>query len=348
MIRHTQIVATIGPASETRAVLPKLLDAGVDVARINSAHGDYAEFERIVRDVRAWSKKRGRKVTILQDLQGPKLRVGEIERGTEYKDGDLVMVTPDPVAGTDKLIPVTYKDLAKDLKKGDTILLADGAVELEVLSTGKKDVKTKVKAGGTVGPHQGFNVPKRSLSVPAMTDKDKDDLAWGLAHEIDWVAVSFVTSAEDIKRVRRLIEKAAVDKHPKIVAKIEKHEAIANLKEIIDAADAVMVARGDLGVEIDPAEVPFAQKEIIHYANAAAKPVITATQMLGSMTASPRPTRAEVSDVANAVLDGSDAVMLSEETAVGKYPVETVRTMAHVIDDTERLFHRHRERLGLK
>ena len=347
MMRHTQIVATIGPASETRTVLPKLLEAGVDVVRLNFSHGDYAEFERIVRDVRAWSKKH-RAVTILQDLQGPRLRVGEIPPGTEYQDGSVVMVTPDPVPGSAKLVPVTYRDLAKDLRKGDTILLNYGAVELEVVSAGTKDLKTKVKAGGTVGPHQGFNVPKRSLSVPAVTDKDKDDQAWGLAHEVDWVAVSFVTSADDIRRVRRMIEKAGVDKHPKIIAKVEKHEAIGNLEEIIDAADAVMVARGDLGVEIDPAEVPFAQKEIIHYANAAAKPVVTATQMLGSMTGNERPTRAEVSDVANAVLDGSDALMLSEETAVGRYPVEAVRTMAHVIDDTERLFHRHRERLGLR
>ncbi|HEY8108678.1 MAG TPA: pyruvate kinase [Patescibacteria group bacterium] len=345
-MRNTQIVATIGPASETRAVLPKLLEAGVDVARLNFSHGDYAEFERIVKDIRAWSKKR-RKVTILQDLQGPKLRVGEIAPGTRYKDGAVVMVTPEAATGDEKTIPVTYDGLAKDLKKGDTILLADGAVELEVLQAGKRDLKTKVLHGGTVGSHQGFNVPKRSLSVPAVTDKDKDDLAWGLAHEVDWVAVSFVTSADDVRRVRRMIEKAGVDKHPRIVAKIEKHEAVDNLEEIIDAADAVMVARGDLGVEIDPAEVPFAQKEIIHHANAAAKPVITATQMLKSMTDAPRPTRAEVSDVANAVLDGSDAVMLSEESAVGTYPVEAVRTMAHVIDDTERLFHRHRERLGL-
>ncbi|MEX2209802.1 MAG: pyruvate kinase [Patescibacteria group bacterium] len=347
-MRRTQIVATIGPASETPAVLPKLLDAGTDVARLNFSHGDYAEFERIVRDVRRWSSKHTRKVTILQDLQGPKLRVGDMGGGVEYRAGTVVMVTPDPVAGTEKTIPVTYKHLAADLKKGDTILLADGAVELTVMGAKGRDVKTKVASGGVVTSHQGFNVPGRSLSVPALTDKDKEDLAWGLAHEVDWVALSFVTGPADVTRVRKMIERAEPTKVPKLIAKIEKHEAVEHLPEIIAAADGVMVARGDLGVEIDPAEVPFVQKEIIHYANAAAKPVITATQMLESMVQRPQPTRAEVSDIANAVLDGTDAVMLSEEAAVGKHPVETVRTMAHVIDDTERLFHRHRERLRIQ
>ncbi|MDP9212336.1 MAG: pyruvate kinase, partial [bacterium] len=196
-MRRTQIVATIGPASETPSVLPKLLDAGTDVARLNFSHGDYAEFERIVRDVRRWSAKHTRKITILQDLQGPKLRVGDMADDVEYRAGTVVMVTPDPVAGTEKTIPVTYKKLADDLKKGDTILLADGAVELTVVGIKGRDLKTKVASGGTVTSHQGFNVPGRSLSVPALTDKDKEDLAWGLAHEVDWVALSFVTDAAD-------------------------------------------------------------------------------------------------------------------------------------------------------
>lgn len=345
-MRRTKIVATIGPASETPRVLPQMIRAGVDIVRLNFSHGDYAEMTRIAADVRRLSRKLGRKVEIMQDLQGPKLRVGEIAPGTRYRPGHIVTVTTRTIAGNAKVIPVSYPKLATDLKAGDTVLLKDGEIELRVVKTNRYDLQAKVVHGGTLVSHQGFNVPSTTLSIPAITPKDRRDLAWGLAHGLDWVAISFVKSAADVQQLRRMINKVPVSRRPKIIAKIEKHEAVDNLPAIIEASDGVMVARGDLGVEVDAAEVPFIQKEIIHRANAAGKMVVTATQMLESMVTEARPTRAEVSDVANAVLDGSDAVMLSEESAVGQFPVEAVRIMRHVVEDAERHQRRRRGKLA--
>lgn len=335
-MRRTKIVATIGPASETKSVLPKLLKAGVDLVRVNFSHGDIKEFAKIFRNVRAVAKQIGRPIPIIQDLQGPKLRVGEIASGVRYRRGDTVTLTNKKVVGDEETIPVGYKKLPSEVKPGDAILLHDGEIELEVTHTTPTTATAVVRRGGALLSHQGMNLPGSGLSIPAVTAKDKRDLEWGLRHKTDWVAISFVKTAEDIEKVRKSIDRQVNGNYsPRLMAKIEKPEAIAHLSEIIKAADGVMVARGDLGVETDPAEVPFIQKEIIHRANRAGKPVVTATQMLESMVEHPRPTRAEVSDIANAVLDGTDAVMLSEETAVGEYPVEAIRAMKHVIEDAE-------------
>jgi pyruvate kinase len=321
--------------------------AGMDVARLNFSHGDYAEMERIVRDVRAISRASGKRISLMQDLSGPKLRVGEMAPGTRFRRGQDVIVTTKEVVGTAAVIPISYKKLPREVKAGDTLLLKDGEIELQVTGVRQGEIRARVAQGGELRSHQGLNVPTASLSIPALTPKDRRDLAWGLAHGVDWVAISFVKSASDVKQLKRLIAKSLpTGPRPKIVAKIEKHEAVTDLDSIITEADAVMVARGDLGVETDAAEVPFIQKEIINRANRAGKPVITATQMLESMVTHVRPTRAEVSDVANAVLDGTDAVMLSEESAVGDHPVEAVRTMRIVVEDAERHL-RRRRRAGL-
>lgn len=335
-MRRTKIVATIGPASETKSVLPKLLQAGADIVRANFSHGDYQEFERMFKDVRSTAKKLNRHIPIIQDLQGPKLRVGEIAEGTHYRRGNLVTLTTKKTVGNADIVPVGYKKLPSDVKKGDPILLKDGEIELEVLRTSPTSVTALVRRGGLLCSHQGMNLPGIGLSIPSVTAKDKRDLDWGLKRKVDWIAISFVKSADDVTKVRKSIARKVTGNYrPRLMAKIEKPEAVSNLQEIIDAADGVMVARGDLGVETAAAEVPFIQKEIIHRANRAGKPVVTATHMLESMVDHPRPTRAEVSDIANAVLDGTDAVMLSEETAVGQYPVQAVRTMRQVITDAE-------------
>lgn len=343
-MRETQIVVTVGPASESPAMLEKLVRAGTDVFRLNFSHGDYAEFESIVKNIRALSKKLGRRIPILQDLQGPKLRVGEIAPGTRYRRGSNVVLTTHKVVGHSQRIPIPYKKLPTSVSAGDTILLRDGQIELKVVRTGSTEIVAKVIHGGELNSHQGLAAPGSQMHIDAVTAKDKRDLAWGLKHHVDWVGVSLVRSAADVESLRRRIARAVPNpsRRPKIIAKLETRDAVGPaLPLIIAAADAVMVARGDLALEIDPAEVPFAQKEIIHQANRAGKPVVTATQMLESMLAQPNPTRAEISDIANAILDGSDAVMLSEESAVGKYPTEAVRVMRQVIDDAERHQQRH-------
>ena len=335
-MRQTKIVATIGPSSDGPRSLPKLLDAGVNVVRLNFSHGDYEEMTRIVRIVRAYSKRTGRTVGILQDLQGPKVRVGKMADGVTLRDRSTVTLTAANVTGDATTIPLQYKGLPNDVKAGDTILLDDGLIELRVLSRTTRTISAKVVHGGPLISHKGINVPSASLSLPALTAKDRRDLDFGLAAGVDMVALSFVKTAADIKNLRRRITKAGST--AKIIAKIEKHEAVHNLSAILDEADGVMVARGDLGVELPPQEVPLIQKRIIHLANNRYKPVITATQMLESMIVHPRPTRAEVSDIANAILDGTDAVMLSAETATGNYPVEAVKIMARTAVDVERFF----------
>lgn len=335
-LRQTKIVATIGPASDSPRDLNRLLSEGVDVVRLNFSHGSYEEMTSIVKTVRAYTKRTGRVIGILQDLQGPKVRVGKMAERTVLKDGSTITLTTKDVIGSAAVIPLGYKGLPRDVSKGDIILLNDGLIELRVMSAKKTEISAKVVHGGLLTSHKGINVPSASLAIPAITAKDKKDAAFGATLDVDFVALSFVTSAADILKLRRLLTRHGST--ARIVAKIEKHEAVDRFEEILEAADAIMVARGDLGVEIDPTEVPLIQKEIIHRANRAFKPVITATQMMESMIHSPRATRAEVSDVANAILDGTDAVMLSAESASGDFPFDTVRTMAQTAANAEEFF----------
>ncbi len=333
-MKRTRIVATIGPACNSLAAITKLISAGVNVARLNFSHGEYDEHAKYIALIRVVAKKQGRVVSLLQDLSGPKIRVGLLPpQGMVLEEGKTIVFSNDPQRKNG--VPFQYLGLPRDVKKGDQILLDDGLMGVEVMSTSAREVTARVVTGGVLLSHKGINVPSASLRVPAITDKDKKDLIFGLAHSVDWVALSFVRDPRDIEHLRELIVKARPHTMPKIIAKIEKHEAIVHLKEIIHGADGIMVARGDLGIEIPAEQVPLIQKRIIRLCLAAGKPVIVATQMLDSMIRNPRPTRAEVSDVANAVLDGTDAVMLSGETASGKYPAQTVEMMRTIIDAVE-------------
>ena len=306
----------------------------MDVARLNFSHGAQAEHSATIRDIRRISAAHGRPVAVIQDLSGPKIRIGRVAAGTvRVETGSVLNLTTRQVPGDAAEVSVSHLGLPGDVAPGDTILLADGALELEVESTTAEDVRCAVRIGGPLSSHKGINVPGRSLSVPSMTDKDRADLAFGIEHGVDYVALSFVRRAEDVLQARQTMDRCGGA--APLVAKIEKHEAVDNMAEIIDASDAVMVARGDLGVETPLEKGPLVQKQLIQRSNLAGKPVITATQMLRSMVENPRPTRAEVTDVANAVLDGTDAVMLSEETAVGAYPVEAVSMMARIAEDAE-------------
>ncbi len=335
MIR-TKIVCTIGPASCGPAMLEELIEAGMDVARLNFSHGTPAEREKTIADIRAISKRVGRPVAILQDLAGPKVRVGELRAGPVLlESGRTFTLTSREVPGDAKEVSITYRGLPEDVQSGDSLLLSDGTLELDVEETTDTDIVCRVVVGGTLSPRKGINVPSRSLRVPFPTEKDKRDLAFGIERGVDYVALSFVRSAQDVLAVREYAESIAGDNVPPLIAKIEKHEALGAIDAILDQVDGLMVARGDLGVEIPIERVPRVQKTLIRKANAAAKPVITATQMLRSMVDNPRPTRAEATDVANAVLDGTDAVMLSEETAIGKYPVTAVRIMNRLARETE-------------
>jgi len=340
--KRTKIVATIGPASENKAVLKKMVRAGMNVARLNFSHGTYQEFKQIIANIRAVEKELGIPIAILQDLQGPKIRVGEMpEKGVILKNGKTVTLTNKNITGTEKEIPVQYKKLYSDVGEKDRILINDGMIELQVIKVQNKDILCKVITGGAVFSRKGINVPTASISANPVTQKDKKDLIFGLRNNVDFVAMSFVKDNKNIEQLRDLIRQ----KHgqAKIIAKVERHEAVDNLDKIIKEADGVMVARGDMGVEISPERVPLIQKKMIHLANIHGKPVITATEMLQSMIENPRPTRAEVSDIANAVIDNTDAIMLSNETAVGKFPVEAVKIMAKVAALTEKdlLKHRH-------
>jgi len=334
--RRTTIICTIGPASESEERLLELARAGMDVARLNFSHGNQEQKAEVIERIRRVEKKLGRPIAIMQDLQGPKLRVGEFEGGkaVELKQGAGVALTVTPCFGTAERVPVSYRRLAKEVKAGDRVLLADGTITLQVEKVEGNDVRCVVLHGGMLTSRKGVNLPGVALSVGALTSKDMKDVAFGVRKGVDWIALSFVRTEKDLVQLRRVIarERRAMGAReeeggPRIIAKIEKPEAVENLGGVIGAADAVMVARGDLGVELEAERVPVIQKEIIRQANAAGKPVITATQMLESMMRSPVATRAETSDVANAVLDGTDAVMLSGESAAGAYPVEAVRTM---------------------
>ena len=334
-MRRAKIVGTLGPSSNNAERIGELIDAGLDVVRLNFSHGSHADHAKVLTTVRAEAERRGRAVGVLLDIQGPKIRVGRFAEGqVELKPGATFTITTDPdIIGDVNRVSTTYTGLPRDVKTGDHILLDDGYLSLVVTEVGDRDVKTIVVTGGILKNNKGINLPGVEVSAPAITDKDKLDLEWALRHGVDYVAVSFVRRAEDVLEARRLL--TADDVSIPIIAKIEKPQAVDRLEQIIEVSDGLMVARGDLGVEIGPEKVPLIQKRMIELTNARGKIVITATQMLESMINQPRPTRAEASDVANAVLDGTDALMLSGETAAGKYPVEAVRTMARIIGEIE-------------
>jgi pyruvate kinase len=334
MFRHTKIVATVGPATSSHERLQELMTAGADVFRLNFSHGEHAEKALIIGRIRELSRQQQRAVAILGDLQGPKIRTGKMRGGRmQLFAGEEVTVTTRELSGADNLIPTTYQRLPGDVVPGNRILLDDGLLELEVLATSAEDVTCRVLVGGELKDNKGINLPGVAVSAPALTEKDLLDLEFCIDHQVDYIALSFVRSADEVFRLKMLLADRQAGCH--VIAKIEKPEAVAGFDEILQVADGIMVARGDLGVEIHPEKVPLIQKEIIRKCNRAGKPVITATQMLESMVNNPRPTRAETSDVANAILDGTDAVMLSAETASGKYPIEAVSLMVRVALDVE-------------
>jgi pyruvate kinase len=326
---RTKIVCTIGPASASPPVLRALVAAGMNVARINFSHGTHDQHSEVIAAVRAIAKDIGRPVAILGDLQGPRIRIGDLPAPVMLLEGSDLVLAPEANATVGD-VPVTYGDLANDVKVGDRILINDGLLDLVVLDVRAPRVVARVVHGGPMSSHKGINLPGVLVSAPSITEKDRADVDFAVRQEVDYLALSFVRRAKDIEGLRRLIPP-----HMLVVAKIEKDTALANLDSILRVADAVMVARGDLGVELPFEEVPIAQKRIISLANAAGRPVITATQMLESMIENPRPTRAEASDVANAILDGTDAVMLSAETAAGQYPELAVRAMSRIITEIE-------------
>jgi pyruvate kinase len=333
--RRAKIVCTIGPATATPEKIRELVRAGMDVARLNFSHGTHADHEQVYRSVREASEECGRAVGILADLQGPKIRLGRFAAGpVEWRDGDVVRVTVEDVAGTHDRVSTTYAGLAEDAREGDRLLVDDGKVALVVRKVEDFDVVCEVVEGGTVSDHKGLSLPGMNVSVPALSEKDIADLEFALKLRVDVVALSFVRSPADIDRVHRTMDSMPGGRLP-VIAKLEKPEAVDNLEAIVLAFDGVMVARGDLGVELPLEYVPLVQKRAIQIARENAKPVIVATQMLDSMIGSSRPTRAETSDVANAVLDGADAVMLSGETSVGRYPIESVQTMSRIVRAVE-------------
>lgn len=341
-MKRTKIVATIGPATETTEILTQLVAAGMNIARLNFSHGTYEHHTMLINNIRSVAERTDTPIAIIQDVQGPKIRLGELpEDGVALASGDTVQIDTALTAYAGGALPMTLDILHEHIKSGERILLSDGTIELRVTGVTGTVIDTEVVVGGTVYSHKGINIPDTDLVLSALTEKDKQDLQFGVAHEVDMVAVSFVRNAEDILDARFTIEQAQKElgtkpKAPiKIIAKIERPDAVEAIDEILDVADGIMVARGDLGIEIPAAEVPLVQKTLIEKAMACAKPVIVATQMLDSMQSNPRPTRAEVSDVANAVIDHTDAVMLSNETATGQYPVETVQTMHDIIVETE-------------
>jgi pyruvate kinase len=336
-MRKTKIVATLGPATSTPDSTEKLIRAGMDVARVNFSHGTADEHRDHVRYVKEISIRLDRAVACLQDLSGPKIRTGAVAKqgGVEILSGARFVITTEDAPGSAERVSTTYKQLPRDLKAGDRILLDDGLIELSVESIEGEDVITQVVNGGILRSNKGINLPGVRLSAPALTDKDRRDIVLGLELDVDFIAMSFVRQKEDIRELRSFLQQhGREDIH--IIAKIERPEAVDNLVDILSVADGVMVARGDLGVELSPEKVPVLQKEIIREANLKGTPVITATQMLESMVNYPVPTRAEASDVANAILDGTDALMLSAETASGRFPIEAVKQMVRIAEHTER------------
>ncbi len=342
MQRKAKIVATIGPSSESREMLAAMLKAGMNVARMNFSHGTHEQHERRIRCLRELSAELGRPLGILQDLQGPKIRVGVLNPPLDLETGERVLLFAEDIQPPEeglKRIPVAFVELFDSVESGDRILLDDGRLALRVVETRQRALVAEVRVGGKLSSNKGINLPGARLNIPGFTEKDRADLAFGLEQNVDCVAISFVRTAQDVLAVRKAIEE--LDEggaRPLLIAKLEKPEALDNLEEILQAADGVMVARGDLGVEMSPERVPMAQKRIIQEANRHGKLVITATQMLESMMNNPLPTRAEASDVANAIFDGTDAVMLSGETAAGQYPIEAIKMMDRIVRQAEENF----------
>ncbi len=338
-VRRAKIVATLGPASNTEATFRELVRAGLDVARLNFSHGSHEQKTELIAMVRKVAREEGKPICILADLQGPKIRTGKLvdHRPVLLEAGKRLVITPEAVEGTVARVSTVFTTLAENLKPGDQILLSDGLIELRVVEIAGADVVTEIVNGGMLGENKGINLPGVAIKVPSLTEKDEIDLEFCLKAGADTVAVSFVQTAEDVLYVKRRIKELGSDAW--VIAKLEKPQAVDHLDSILEAADAIMVARGDLGVEVPPERVPAIQKHIIRRAAEYRKPVITATQMLESMIENPRPTRAEASDVANAIYDGSDAVMLSAESAAGKYPVESVAMMSKIIVETEKHIH---------
>ncbi|HRO97803.1 MAG TPA: pyruvate kinase [Flavobacteriales bacterium] len=336
MRRQTMIVATIGPASAAPEVLRSMMQNGMDVCRLNFSHGNYAFYEELIRNIRTVSAELGFHTAILADLQGPKMRVGEMADGPiMLEEGAELIITTEPIKGRPGMVSTSYTQFPQDVKKGELVLLDDGKLRLEVLATdGKTTVTTRVLNGGPLSANKGLNLPNTKISLPCLTEKDKQDLDFALEHDVDWVGLSFVRNARDIIELKGIIHQR--EKHARVVAKIEKPEALSDIDEIIRESDALMVARGDLGVEIPMEQVPLVQKDIIKRCLAQHRPVIVATQMMESMITNITPTRAEVNDVANAVLDHADAVMLSAETSVGRYPVEVVKAMNKILLEMEK------------
>ncbi|MTI65657.1 MAG: pyruvate kinase [Firmicutes bacterium] len=335
-MKRTKIVCTLGPASEEENIVKNLIKNGLNVARMNFSHGNHDEHRKRIDLVKRIRKELDSPVAIMLDTKGPEIRTGNFKEGfVELEEGQEFIVTSKDVIGNDNLCPITYKGLANDVVKHDIILIDDGLIELEVLEVlNDTDIKCIVKNAGTVKNKKGVNVPGVKVNLPALTDKDKSDIKFGIENNIDYIAASFIRKAADVIAIRKVLEENDAG-YVDIIPKIENQEGVENLDEIIEVSDGIMVARGDLGVEIPAEEVPMVQKRIIRKCNTAGKPVITATQMLDSMIRNPRPTRAEVTDVANAILDGTDAIMLSGETAAGKYPVEAVITMSNIANKTE-------------
>ncbi len=334
---RTKIIATIGPATRSKEMLRKIIGKGVDVCRLNFSHGNYAVHAETIRYVREINEEDGSNIAILADLQGPKIRVGDIENGEiQLVQGEEIKLSSKPCMGTKEMVHISYNQIARDVKKDEIILMDDGKLSLRIKkSLDETTVLAEVVEGGPLRPRKGVNLPHTKLSLPSLTEKDRKDLAFILTQEVHWIALSFVRHSNDIAQLRKLIDDAAPKKKPWIMAKIEKPEALEDIDDIIEISDGLMVARGDLGVEIPLQKVPMVQKRLINKCIHEGKPIVVATQLLEGMIDNSRPTRAEASDVANSVMDGADAVMLSGETSVGKYPAETVETMQKIIHDVE-------------
>ncbi|HSK28356.1 MAG TPA: pyruvate kinase [Candidatus Limnocylindria bacterium] len=346
-MRKTKIVCTIGPATSSDKMIEGLIRAGMNVARLNFSHGDHDSHRRLIRKIRRFERKLGRTVAILQDLPGPKIRIGAVAGDrVRLQTRRSFVLTTRKILGSELAVTVSFPGLTRAIKKGDPILLGDGEIELEALQVGKQEVKCRIIVGGILGSHKGIHFPRSSLNIRALTNEDKKDLAFGIQEKVDMIALSFVRNSQDILYARREMRKRGAS--IPIIAKVEKHEAVDELDGILENVDAIMVARGDLGLEIAQERIPAIQKMIIREANHLGKPVITATQMLRSMVWNPRPTRAEVADIANAILDGTDALMLSEETAAGDYPLEAVKIMAKVAEETEQILEPRQRFAGLE
>jgi pyruvate kinase len=343
---RTKIVATIGPASAEKNILKKMLLAGLDVCRINMSHGNYAQHKKVIQTIKQLNKELGTNVPVLGDLQGPKIRLGEVKKDTFLKKGEIINIIAEEIIGDDKTISVSLKSICQDVRKGDRILLDDGKIVLESLGVEKNKLKALVIQGGEISSRKGMNLPDSKLSVPCLSEKDIADISFLVEMQAEWIALSFVRSAADIIELRHIISNLRLEHKPYIIAKIEKPEAIEDFDNILKETDGIMVARGDLGLEIPLEKLPLTQKMIIKKTNAQSKPVIIATQMMENMIYNIYPSRAEVNDVANSVMDGADALMLSAETSVGKYPVEVIQTMQRIIsqvEDFEDIYYKHHQ-----